>query len=130
MRGNSHVRFGERAEETDRSKGRHCASARLDHYYASLLIRHGESVKVIQRRLGHKAAKETLDTYGHLWPYSGREGEKSRRCRALSRPRIGPWPGPRHAVGDRGRPPAAGTPEAWPRPGGWIQSRNRRSQGL
>ncbi len=42
----------------------------LRHYYASLLIRHGESVKVIQRRLGHKTAKETLDTYGHLWPDS------------------------------------------------------------
>ncbi len=40
----------------------------LTHYYASLLIRHGESVKVIQRRLGHKTARETLDTYGHLWP--------------------------------------------------------------
>ena len=32
--------------------------------------RHGESVKVVQRRLGHKTAKETLDTYGHLWPDS------------------------------------------------------------
>ncbi len=39
----------------------------LRHYYASLLIRHGESVKVVQRRLGHKTAQETLDTYGHLW---------------------------------------------------------------
>ncbi len=42
----------------------------LRHYYASLLIRHGESVKVVQRRLGHKTAQETLDTYGHLWPDS------------------------------------------------------------
>ncbi len=42
----------------------------LRHYYASLLIRHGESVKVVQRRLGHKSAQETLDTYGHLWPDS------------------------------------------------------------
>jgi len=39
-------------------------------HYASLLIRHGESVKVVQRRLGHKTAQETLDTYGHLWPDS------------------------------------------------------------
>ena len=42
----------------------------LRHYYASLLIAHGESVKVVQRRLGHKSAVETLDTYSHLWPDS------------------------------------------------------------
>lgn len=42
----------------------------LRHYYASLLIRHGESVKTVQRRLGHATAAETLDTYSHLWPDS------------------------------------------------------------
>jgi integrase len=42
----------------------------LRHYYASLLIQHGESVKVVQKRLGHKSAVETLDTYSHLWPDS------------------------------------------------------------
>lgn len=42
----------------------------LRHYYASLLIRHGESVKVVQARLGHASAGETLDTYSHLWPDS------------------------------------------------------------
>jgi integrase len=42
----------------------------LRHYYASLLIRHGESVKVVQTRLGHASASETLDTYSHLWPDS------------------------------------------------------------
>jgi integrase len=42
----------------------------LRHYYASLLIRHGESVKVVQARLGHASARETLDTYSHLWPDS------------------------------------------------------------
>ena len=40
----------------------------LRHYYASLLIRHGASVKAVQARLGHKHASETLDTYSHLWP--------------------------------------------------------------
>lgn len=40
----------------------------LRHFYASLLIQAGESVKVVQARLGHKSAIETLDTYGHLWP--------------------------------------------------------------
>jgi integrase len=39
----------------------------LRHFYASLLIRSGCSVKVVQTRLGHKNASETLDTYGHLW---------------------------------------------------------------
>jgi integrase len=42
----------------------------LRHYYASLLIRHGESVKTVQARLGHASAVEALDTYSHLWPDS------------------------------------------------------------
>jgi integrase len=33
------------------------------HFYASLLIRHGESVKTVQMRLGHASAVETLNTY-------------------------------------------------------------------
>jgi integrase len=45
----------------------------LRHFYASLLIARGCSVKVIQRRLGHQSAVETLDTYGHLWPDSDDE---------------------------------------------------------
>lgn len=40
----------------------------LRHFYASLLIRHGESIKTVQSRLGHATAAETLDTYSHLWP--------------------------------------------------------------
>jgi integrase len=42
----------------------------LRHFYASALIRHGESVKTVQRRLGHSSAAMTLDTYTHLWPDS------------------------------------------------------------
>jgi integrase len=42
----------------------------LRHFYASLLIRHGESIKTVQARLGHASAAETLDTYSHLWPDS------------------------------------------------------------
>lgn len=42
----------------------------LRHFYASLLIRHGESVKVVQERLGHASAQITMDTYAHLWPDS------------------------------------------------------------
>jgi integrase len=40
----------------------------LRHHYASLLIGKGASVKVVQERLGHKSATETLETYAHLWP--------------------------------------------------------------
>ncbi|MGP4020171.1 tyrosine-type recombinase/integrase [Saccharopolyspora sp. 5N708] len=40
----------------------------LRHLYASLLIRHGESVKTVQHRLGHAKATTTLNAYGHLWP--------------------------------------------------------------
>jgi integrase len=39
----------------------------LRHYYASVLIRSGASVKVVQARLGHSSAKTTLDVYGHLF---------------------------------------------------------------
>ena len=42
----------------------------LRHHYASLLIEHGESAKVVQKRLGHSSATETLNTYAHLWPDS------------------------------------------------------------
>jgi integrase len=42
----------------------------LRHYFASLLIGHGESVKTLQARLGHKNAVETLNVYSHLWPDS------------------------------------------------------------
>jgi integrase len=40
----------------------------LRHFYASQLIRKGESVKVVQERLGHASAMMTLDVYSHLWP--------------------------------------------------------------
>lgn len=59
--GKARVRSGTDVEVTMHS---------LRHFYASLLIRHGESVKVVQIRLGHATAAETLDTYSHLWPDS------------------------------------------------------------
>jgi len=49
----------------------------MRHYYASLLIRHGESVKTVQARLGHASAVETLDVYAHMWPDSD---ERSREA--------------------------------------------------
>ncbi|MGV9871971.1 tyrosine-type recombinase/integrase [Streptomyces cellulosae] len=42
----------------------------LRHHYASLLIKHGESVKTVSERLGHTNAAMTLDIYTHLWPDS------------------------------------------------------------
>jgi integrase len=57
----------------------------LRHFYASALIRHGESVKTVQQRLGHSSAAMTLDTYTHLWPDSD---DRTREAveRALSAP--------------------------------------------
>ena len=55
-----------RAAGLERGVGVHA----LRHYYASLLIRHGESVTTVQARLGHTSAAETLNTYAHLWPDS------------------------------------------------------------
>ncbi|MGF0254517.1 tyrosine-type recombinase/integrase [Rhodococcus erythropolis] len=38
------------------------------HYFASVLIASGASVKTVQARVRHSSAKTTLDTYGHMWP--------------------------------------------------------------
>lgn len=40
----------------------------LRHFYASALIASGQSVKVVQERLGHESAATTLDVYGWMWP--------------------------------------------------------------
>ncbi|MGW0596105.1 tyrosine-type recombinase/integrase [Streptomyces sp. NPDC002776] len=40
----------------------------LRHFYASALIKNRESVKTVQRRLGHSKPSITLDIYTHLWP--------------------------------------------------------------
>lgn len=37
-------------------------------YHASKLINAGMSVVAVAERLGHRDAKETLQTYAHLWP--------------------------------------------------------------
>ena len=62
----------------------------LRHYFASVLIRAGLSIKAIsgcdqgdQRLLGHKSAVETLDTYGHLM------GDEDDRSRAAIRRELG-----------------------------------------
>lgn len=64
-------RFGEVWRQTMKGLEFDCVGPhQLRHHYASLLIAHGESVKVVQARLGHSSASETLDTYAHLWPDS------------------------------------------------------------
>jgi integrase len=40
----------------------------LRHFYASLLIKAGQSPKTVQKRLGHAKPSITLDIYTHLWP--------------------------------------------------------------
>lgn len=40
----------------------------LRHTAASLAIRSGAGIKVIQKMLGHKTVTLTLDRYGHLFP--------------------------------------------------------------
>ncbi|WP_109507215.1 tyrosine-type recombinase/integrase [Nocardioides speluncae] len=55
----------------------------LRHYYASVQIRGGQSIKVLQALLGHKSATETLDTYGHLM------GDEDDRSRAVVQSALG-----------------------------------------
>lgn len=68
MRGNPHVRFGGRTEETDRPKGRHRASVRSNHTHATIALRAGVPVKVISERLGHETPAFTMAQYAHVIP--------------------------------------------------------------
>ena len=43
----------------------------LRHYFATLLIHKGASVKTVQMALGHSSPTITLNTYAGLWPDSG-----------------------------------------------------------
>ena len=40
----------------------------LRHTHATILLKHGENIKVIAERLGHTSVKITLDTYSHVLP--------------------------------------------------------------
>src|SRR5665647_656176 len=64
----------------------------MRHFYASALIRSGESVKTVQAALGHATAVETLETYASLWP------DAPERTRAAVDALFGP------AMGDRKQP--------------------------
>jgi integrase len=74
----------------------------LRHYFASVLIRSGASVKVVQARLGHASAKTTLDIYSHLF------GDEEDRTRAAIDLELG-------------------APAASPRPEQTLRAQNRRS---
>lgn len=54
----------------------------LRHLCASLLIKHRENVKTVQKRLGHAKPSIPLDTYTHLWP--DEEDTTRRRLRPSS----------------------------------------------
>lgn len=73
------VRRAQSADETFRRVTPHD----LRHTAASLAISAGANVKVIQRMLGHKSAKVTLDTYAALFP-----DDLDNVVGALSRQRI------------------------------------------
>ena len=88
MSGSGRSRVGRRKIMGSRSpKG--IGMHELRPYYASLLIRHGESIKTVQRRLGHAAAAETLDTYLHLCPTPMIEhATRSTPCLVLACPGV------------------------------------------
>ncbi|WP_442814003.1 tyrosine-type recombinase/integrase [Streptomyces sp. NBC_00151] len=54
--------------ETGRDNGMHA----LRHFYASVLLDAGESVKAVSEYLGHHDPGFTLRTYTHLMPSSGK----------------------------------------------------------
>ncbi len=81
MRGNSHVRFGGRAEETDPPKGRHRASARSNHWSATEGLGMGYSLPMVSGRLGHADPSTTLRVYAHA--VSGRDAELAASLGAL-----------------------------------------------
>lgn len=76
LRGNRFARVWDRARRTA-GLGADATYHDLRHYFASLLIHKGLSVKAVQEALGHKTATETLNTYGHLWPD---DAGLTRRC--------------------------------------------------
>lgn len=60
-----------------RRAGTHATPHDLGHYFASVQIRGGQSIKVLQALFGHQSAVETWDTYGHLM------GDEDVRSRAV-----------------------------------------------
>lgn len=67
------VALGKAGVETSRENGCHA----LRHYYASVLLDAGESVKAVSEFLGHADAGFTLRTYTHLMPSSDERTRKA-----------------------------------------------------
>ncbi|MCI8425687.1 MAG: site-specific integrase [Adlercreutzia sp.] len=59
----------------------------LRHTHATYLLEHGENVRAVQERLGHKSASTTLNIYGHVMP--GRGAEAARAFEEASRAIVG-----------------------------------------
>jgi integrase len=62
----------------------------LRHFYASALIRAGESVKTVQAALGHASAVETLQIYVGLWPDNEQRTRAAIDGLGLERPAVTP----------------------------------------
>ncbi|WP_406461653.1 hypothetical protein [Streptomyces sp. NBC_01622] len=56
------------AAATDVRVPKKCTLHSLRDFYATTLIKHKESVKVVQVRLGHSKPSITLDKYVGYWP--------------------------------------------------------------
>ncbi len=67
----------------------------LRHYYATLLIHGGASVKTVQLALGHSSPTITLDTYTHEWP-DALDRTRNLVDAALGEPVSAPAEGCRH----------------------------------
>lgn len=78
-----------RATGIPKGIGLHC----LRHYYATLLIHNGASVKTVQLALGHSTPMVTLKTYVGEWP------EAHEKTRALVDSALGHVPRMRPAEG-------------------------------
>jgi integrase len=74
----------EAVEEVPPGLGYH----RLRHYYATLLIHAGASVKTVQLALGHSKPSVTLDMYTHEWP-DAIDRTRNLFDEALSVPHVG-----------------------------------------
>jgi integrase len=48
----------------------------LRHFFASQLIANGETAAYVRDQLGHSSIQVTFDTYGHLFPGSGRDASR------------------------------------------------------
>lgn len=95
---------------TTRDNGCHA----LRHYYASVLLDGGESIKTVSERLGHADPGFTLRTYTHLLPH-GDDRTRSIIDTALQLPAL--------------NPPAPTRPRAEPAPPSHGPTRARRPAG-